>query len=99
MIYFPPLQRVFQTESLLFSDILKILLVTSSIIILDTLRKLFTPAEDPMRFVQKFVPSARRRHSLVSSAGNLQEGDTVGLLEGVLGFTGRSGVDKVDRMA
>lgn len=40
VIYFPPLQRVFQTESLYFSDILFILCMTSSVFIVDEIRKL-----------------------------------------------------------
>jgi len=39
VIYFPPLQEVFQTCSLSFGDICFILLLSSSVLMLDTLRK------------------------------------------------------------
>jgi Ca2+-transporting ATPase len=41
VIYFPPLQEVFQTEALSVSDIVYILILSSSILMLDTLRKKF----------------------------------------------------------
>lgn len=41
VIYFKPLQEVFKTEALAPSDILLILLVSSSVLMLDTLRKKF----------------------------------------------------------
>jgi Ca2+-transporting ATPase len=43
VIYFPPLQGVFRTVSLSFGDILLVVLLASSIVILDTLRKRFFP--------------------------------------------------------
>eukprot|EP00048_Salpingoeca_helianthica_P003063 m.63464 g.63464 ORF g.63464 m.63464 type:complete len:898 (+) comp12469_c2_seq1:249-2942(+) len=39
VIYFPPLQRVFQTEALALTDLVFILLLTSSVFILDETRK------------------------------------------------------------
>ncbi|XP_057291118.1 calcium-transporting ATPase type 2C member 1-like isoform X1 [Hydractinia symbiolongicarpus] len=39
VIYFPPLQRVFQTEALSVLDILTLLAIASSVLILDELRK------------------------------------------------------------
>jgi len=44
VIYFKPLQEVFKTEALSTSDILLILLVSSSVLMLDTLRKKFFSA-------------------------------------------------------
>jgi len=41
VIYFKPLQEIFQTESLPFSDLMYILLLSSSVLILDTIRKKF----------------------------------------------------------
>jgi len=41
VIYFPPLQEVFQTESLSFADLLYIILLSSTVLMLDTLRKKF----------------------------------------------------------
>lgn len=41
VIYFPPLQEVFQTEALSFPDIAYILLLSSGVLWLDTLRKKF----------------------------------------------------------
>eukprot|EP00053_Salpingoeca_punica_P012094 m.107876 g.107876 ORF g.107876 m.107876 type:complete len:900 (+) comp15852_c0_seq7:248-2947(+) len=39
VIYFPPLQRVFQTEALSFMDLVFIIILTSSIFIVDEIRK------------------------------------------------------------
>jgi Ca2+-transporting ATPase len=41
VIYFPPLQEVFQTEALSLTDLLYILLLSSSMLWLDTIRKKF----------------------------------------------------------
>ena len=41
VIYFPPLQEVFQTEALSLTDLLYILLLSSSVLWMDTLRKKF----------------------------------------------------------
>lgn len=41
VIYFKPLQEVFQTEALSFSDLIYIILLSSNILWLDTLRKKF----------------------------------------------------------
>jgi Ca2+-transporting ATPase len=41
VIYFWPLQKIFQTEALSFWDLLYVLLLSSSVLILDTLRKKF----------------------------------------------------------
>ena len=41
VIYFPPLQEVFQTESLTSMDLLYIVALSSSVLLLDTLRKKF----------------------------------------------------------
>ena len=41
VIYFKPLQEIFQTESLSFSDLLLVLMLSSSILVLDTIRKKF----------------------------------------------------------
>ena len=41
VIYFPPLQEVFQTEALSFHDLVYIILLSSNVLWLDTLRKIF----------------------------------------------------------
>ncbi len=41
VIYFKPLQEIFQTEALSFSDMLLVLLLSSSVLVLDTIRKKF----------------------------------------------------------
>jgi Ca2+-transporting ATPase len=41
VIYWSPLQEVFQTEALPFVDLLYIIMLSSSVLILDTIRKLF----------------------------------------------------------
>jgi len=41
VIYFKPLQEIFQTEALSLPDILLILLLSSSVLVLDTIRKKF----------------------------------------------------------
>ena len=41
VIYFPPLQAVFQTEALLLSDLALLACVASTVLIFDEVRKLF----------------------------------------------------------
>jgi len=41
VIYFPPLQEVFQTEALYFRDLCYIIFLSSTVLMLDTLRKTF----------------------------------------------------------
>jgi len=41
IIYFPPLQEIFQTEALPLIDLLKIIVLSSSILVFDTVRKKF----------------------------------------------------------
>lgn len=43
VVYLPWLQRVFQTEGLSLNDLLFILLLTSSMVVLDTARKVLFP--------------------------------------------------------
>lgn len=43
VIYLPWLQRVFQTEALSLHDLVFIFFVTSSMVVLDTARKMFFP--------------------------------------------------------
>ena len=46
VIYFPPLQEIFQTEALSFMDLVYIFFLTSSLLLLDTVRKvMFRPAQ------------------------------------------------------
>lgn len=59
VIYFPPLQTVFQTEALSLWDILTLLLIASSVFILDEIRKLVL-----VRFaVKKRYDLKGRKHS------------------------------------
>lgn len=46
VIYFPPLQKVFQTESLALTDIAFLLTLTSSVFIVAELKKYFERAMD-----------------------------------------------------
>ena len=41
VIYFPPLQEVFQTEALPLFDLVKIVILSASVLVLDTIRKKF----------------------------------------------------------
>lgn len=46
VIYFPPLQEIFQTEALTLGDLVYIFFLTSSLLLLDTVRKVwFRPAQ------------------------------------------------------
>jgi len=73
VIYFPPLQEVFQTCSLSFGDISFILLLSSSVLMLDTLRKNV--------FAQFFVedvpmsprPSLKKKESGASSERQIRK--------------------------
>ena len=73
VIYFPPLQEVFQTESLRFIDLLYIIILSSTVLILDTIRKKF--------FAQFFIDSVfsgmnqkkETRNVDVSSKSDLME--------------------------
>lgn len=47
VIYFPPLQEIFQTEALSLADLLYIASLTSSLLLLDTARKLLFPPQQP----------------------------------------------------
>ena len=60
VIYWPPLQEVFQTEAITFPDLLYILLLSSSVLWLDTLRKVFFHN----MFSDGFNPSPRARRRL-----------------------------------
>jgi len=46
VIYFPPLQKVFQTEALTLMDIIFLLALTSSVFIVSELKKYFERAMD-----------------------------------------------------
>jgi Ca2+-transporting ATPase len=46
VIYFPPLQKVFQTEALTLMDIIFLLTLTSSVFIISELKKYFERAMD-----------------------------------------------------
>ena len=53
VVYWPPLQEAFQTEALSFPDLLYILLLSSSVLWLDTIRKKHFPG----LFIDGFNPS------------------------------------------
>ena len=44
VIYFPPFQKIFRTEGLSTEDLLLIVIITCTMLLLDTLRKLYFPA-------------------------------------------------------
>ena len=60
VIYWSPLQEVFQTEAITFPDLLYILLLSSSVLWLDTIRKVFFHKT----FSDGFNPSPRARRNL-----------------------------------
>jgi P-type Ca2+ transporter type 2C len=59
VIYWPPLQEVFQTEALLVQDMMFIIMLSSSVLGLDTIRKVFFHST----FSDGFNPSPRARRS------------------------------------
>jgi len=68
VIYWKPLQEVFQTEALSFPDLLYIILLSSSVLWLDTLRKVFFHRT----FSDGFNPSprARKRPKILNRSGS-----------------------------
>jgi P-type Ca2+ transporter type 2C len=44
VLYFPPLQKVFRTVSLSFTDLIFVIFLTSSMLVLDTVRKEYFPS-------------------------------------------------------
>lgn len=44
VLYFPPLQKVFRTVSLSFTDLIFVVILTSSMLVLDTVRKEYFPS-------------------------------------------------------
>lgn len=70
VIYFRPLQEVFQTEALSFSDLIYIILLSSNILWLDSLRKNFFASW----FDDGFHPSphAKKEHHLRKTKKRLQ---------------------------
>lgn len=63
VVYFGPLQRVFQTEALPAYDLVVILLVASSMVLLDTTRKVLFPDGGPEASVSQVSLSASQRSS------------------------------------
>jgi len=57
VIYFPPLQAVFQTEALSFSDLMLIVCLSSTVLLLDTIRK---------KFLKQYCTDGKRRRSVFS---------------------------------
>jgi Ca2+-transporting ATPase len=57
VIYFPPLQAVFQTEALTLGDLLLIVCLSSTVLFLDTIRK---------KFLKQYCTDGRRRRSVFS---------------------------------
>lgn len=49
VVYMPWLQQIFQTEALSLGDLVFIVVVTSSMVVLDTARKVFFPDTDTDR--------------------------------------------------
>ena len=64
VVYFPPLQKVFRTVSLTMEDLLFIFVLTSSMLVLDTIRKLYFPT------VFADVGADSRGNSSVSGSGD-----------------------------
>mmetsp|Transcript_78 Transcript_78/g.110 ORF Transcript_78/g.110 Transcript_78/m.110 type:complete len:1125 (+) Transcript_78:220-3594(+) len=57
VIYFPPLQEVFQTEALSFNDLMLIICLSSTVLLLDTIRK---------KFLKQYCTDGKRRRSVFS---------------------------------
>lgn len=57
VIYFPPLQAVFQTEALSLGDLLLIVCLSSTVLLLDTVRK---------KFLKQYCTDRKRRRSVFS---------------------------------
>eukprot|EP00804_Cyclotella_cryptica_P028159 CCRYP_011014-RB/>CCRYP_011014-RB protein AED:0.07 eAED:0.07 QI:317/1/1/1/0.8/0.66/6/482/1153 len=65
VIYFPPLQAVFQTEALSFGDLFLIVCLSSTVLVLDTVRK---------KFLQKYCSDTFRKINF----RKITEADTLG---------------------
>lgn len=63
VIYFPPLQQVFRTEALLLEDVIFVVLLASSMLVLDTIRKRF--------FASTFTEVIRSKRGRSSSKDTL----------------------------
>lgn len=66
VIYFPPLQSVFQTESLSFGDLFLIVCLSSTVLLLDTIRK---------KFLSNYCSDTFRRISFMKSTGKAKKRD------------------------
>jgi magnesium-transporting ATPase (P-type) len=73
VIYFPPLQEVFQTEALSVYDLFYIVLLSSSILMLDTLRKKFfaSVCTDP---IGRMMMKEGKHHKKTDEPANKQGG-------------------------
>ncbi|XP_064467366.1 calcium-transporting ATPase type 2C member 1-like isoform X2 [Ornithodoros turicata] len=84
VIYFPPLQRVFQTEALTFLDILLLVGVSSTVFIVSELKKLFERSVSRRkcsRAVEWEVPTAE----VNTVRGSMSDGDDLCLTLGTEG--------------
>lgn len=68
VIYFPPLQAVFQTEALSFGDLFLIICLSSTVLVLDTVRK---------KFFQKYCSDTFRKMSFRKFTGKAKKRDGV----------------------
>jgi hypothetical protein len=68
VIYFPPLQSVFQTEALSAGDLFLIVCLSSTVLILDTIRK---------KFLSNYCSDTFRRITFRKSAGKAKKRDDV----------------------
>jgi len=76
VIYFPPLQKVFRTESLTLTDLFFVILLSSSMVVLDTVRKKYFQVyftELNPRDYQQFLRSSKENKKDVD--GDSEAGD------------------------
>jgi Ca2+-transporting ATPase len=70
VVYFPPLQKVFRTAALSFNEMAYLVCLTSTILIVDTIRKKFLP-----NIFTEVYPGSKREIILDSGASKKSETD------------------------
>ncbi|KAL7473577.1 hypothetical protein ACHAXS_014046 [Conticribra weissflogii] len=78
VIYFPPLQAVFQTESLSLSDLLLIVCLSSSVLFLDTVRKKFLQQYCSDSWKGSIFRKLRRKKRGVNKNSKKRDGKSTG---------------------
>jgi len=70
VIYFPPLQSVFRTEALSFADMMLILLITMTMLVLDSIRKIYFPVWFTEVVASVEIAHTSRSNGVALSGGN-----------------------------